>query len=180
MIISLRKRPKSTSSKAKSARKPFGLESTKKLPIQEFNNSYNHNMNHVDQADQLRCYSMNLRHTYKGWKALFQFIFNVVLVNYYLLSFHSDTTTRYTDHIRFHTVLIDALINASKPPPFQQSQKRQREIHMISPTEAHIRVRRPRVNECVECRRVKKEEDERKGVKRLVLQPVDCNKRHIV
>ena len=61
MVMSLRKKPKKTSSKAKTARTPFGSNPTAVLPIQQFNDSYNHNMNHVDQADQLRCYNVNCR-----------------------------------------------------------------------------------------------------------------------
>ena len=97
VVMNLRKRPKSTSSKAKTARAPFGSNYTQILPIQQFNDSYNHNMNHVDQADQLRCYSESLRHNFKGWKALFQFIFNIALVNAYLLSYHSPHEARFTD-----------------------------------------------------------------------------------
>ena len=84
----------------------------KELPLQRFLDDYNHNMNYIDQADQLRCYHMNLRHTYKGWKALFQFTFNVLLVNCYLFSYHLEVKARFKDQIRFRTVLIDSSINS--------------------------------------------------------------------
>ena len=47
-------------------------------------------MNAVDQADQLRSYNSGLRRIRKGgWHAIWHFLFNTVLVNSYLLSFHS-------------------------------------------------------------------------------------------
>ena len=192
----LRKRPKETSNKAKTARKPFGDEPRRALPIQAFNDEYNHHMNHVDQADQLRCYNMNLRHTYKGWKALFQFIFNVVLVNCYLLSFHSNVPCRFKDQIKFRTTFIDSLINTSKaslfsspprppppsapPAPLILPQKRKRPAFPIPTPGDHVRIWRPRQRECVECRREAKEKNEQMGVKRRPLVQLDQNQRRSI
>lgn len=53
-IIRARKRPSETSTKAKTARVPFGDDPVKDLPVPSFIDEYNHNMNHVDQADHLR------------------------------------------------------------------------------------------------------------------------------
>ena len=196
MVIRRRRRPKLTSSKAKTARKPFAEdEHEKELPLHRFLDDYNHHMNHVDQADQLRCYTMNLRHTYKGWKALFQYVFNVILVNCYLLSYHTNVEpyrARFINQTRFRTVLIDSLINASKPPPPPPPpdspppapptlpQKRKRLIYTIPTMGEHVRVWRARKNECIQCR---KEGQKEKGVKRIALAELgkkDQNKRHLL
>ena len=152
--MSLRKRPKETSLKAKTARAPFGSNPTAVLPIQQFNDSYNYNMNHVDQADQLRCYYINQRKIQKGWRALFQFIFNVVLVNSFLLSHHTPGKTQYTDQFQFRTALIDALINKSTPTIQQQmGRKRSRPVDVIPTNKTHIRVRMLRLGDCAQCKK---------------------------
>jgi len=87
LIIRNRKRPSKTSTSAKTARKPFGSEPTKNLPIPKFVDDYNHYMGQVDQADQLRASNPGLRRVRRGgWHALWNFIFNVTLVNSFLLS----------------------------------------------------------------------------------------------
>jgi hypothetical protein len=52
-VTRVRKRPKKTSSKAKTARVPFGDQPTKELEIPELYDCYNHNMLAIDVADQL-------------------------------------------------------------------------------------------------------------------------------
>jgi hypothetical protein len=48
-----RKRPKETSSKAKTARVPFGDQSTKKLIIPRLYNGYNYNIRAVDKHNNI-------------------------------------------------------------------------------------------------------------------------------
>jgi hypothetical protein len=50
-VTRLRKRPKGTSSNAKTARKPFGIYSEKELDIPVLYDEYNHNMGPVDVYD---------------------------------------------------------------------------------------------------------------------------------
>ena len=65
------KRPSTTSTSAKTARKPFGAHSQMELPIPIFIDHYNHCMGQVDQADQLRSYNPGLRRIRRGgWHAL--------------------------------------------------------------------------------------------------------------
>jgi hypothetical protein len=52
-VTKVRKRPKKTSSKAKTARVPFEDQLTKELEIPELYNCYNYNMLAIDVADQL-------------------------------------------------------------------------------------------------------------------------------
>jgi hypothetical protein len=52
-VTRLRKRPKKTSSKAKTARVPFGDQATKELEIPKIYDFYNHNILAVNVADQL-------------------------------------------------------------------------------------------------------------------------------
>jgi hypothetical protein len=87
LVIRHRKRPSKTSSSAKTARIPFGSEPSKDLPIPKFVDDYNDHMGQVDQADQLRATNPGLRRVVRGgWHALWNFIFNVTLVNSFLLS----------------------------------------------------------------------------------------------
>jgi hypothetical protein len=87
MVIRNRKRPSTTSTSAKTARKPFGSEPRKDLPIPKFVDDYNHLMNQVDVGDQLRSTNPgNRRNKRGGWHALWNFLFHVTIVNSYLLS----------------------------------------------------------------------------------------------
>ena len=52
----LRRRPSKTATNARTSRAVFGDQVRKELSIPEFINMYNHYMNGVDNADQLRCY----------------------------------------------------------------------------------------------------------------------------
>jgi len=75
----------------KTARKPFGSEPVKDLPIPKFIDDYNHYMGQVDQADQRRASNPGLRRIKRGgWHALWNFIFNVTLVNSFLLSDYKE------------------------------------------------------------------------------------------
>jgi hypothetical protein len=52
-VVRLRKRPKETSSKAKTARAPFGKEAVKKLSIPAIADGYNYHMGAVNEFDHL-------------------------------------------------------------------------------------------------------------------------------
>jgi hypothetical protein len=81
MVIQNRERPSLTSSSTKTARKPFGSEPRKDLPIPKFVNDYNHLMNQVDIADQLRSSNAGNRRIRRGgWHALWNFLFYVTIV----------------------------------------------------------------------------------------------------
>jgi hypothetical protein len=87
-VTSIRKRPKATSTSAKTARKPFGDQVTKELEIPEPYYAYNHYMNGVDIADQLAASNSGKRRIRRGaWQALDQWLLVTVLVNTYLIAF---------------------------------------------------------------------------------------------
>jgi hypothetical protein len=108
----LRKRPKETSSSAKTARAAFGKEYEKLLEIPEYIDDYNHRAKAVDQGDQLKCYTPGLRPIRRGgWQSIFHWLLNTVLVNSYLLSFHSDVpkSEKFTSQYAFRKALQQAL-----------------------------------------------------------------------
>jgi hypothetical protein len=65
-VLRLRKRPKETSSKAKTARAPFGNNATKELWIPAIADGYNHYMGAVDEFDHLTAQNASLRHVRRG------------------------------------------------------------------------------------------------------------------
>ena len=65
-VTKVQKRPKKTSSKAKTARVLFGDQPTKELEIPELYNCYNHNMLAVDVADQLASSNSGQRRIRRG------------------------------------------------------------------------------------------------------------------
>lgn len=85
-VIRQRKRPSSTATSAATSRRLFGSEPTKALPIPEFIDMYNHYMNAVDRADQLRSYYTTTRAHFKGWKSLWHWLLDLSVVNAYRLS----------------------------------------------------------------------------------------------
>jgi ribosomal protein L21 len=113
-VIRTRKRPKKTSSRAKTARKPFGNEPTKDLPLPSFDDEYNYGIGAVDVGDQLKSYNPGLRPQRRGgWHAIWHWMLNIVLVNCYLISLHSKVahkSLQFTKQSTFRKALIDALL----------------------------------------------------------------------
>jgi hypothetical protein len=65
-VLWLRKRPKETSSKAKTSRAPFGNEAIKELLIPAIVDGYNYHMGAVDEFDHLTAQNAGLRHVKRG------------------------------------------------------------------------------------------------------------------
>ena len=86
-INRLRRRPAKTATNARTSRAMFGHdESRKELPIPEFIDQYNHYMNGVDNADQLRCYYNTQRVHFKSWKPLWHFLLDTTITNSYKIA----------------------------------------------------------------------------------------------
>ena len=82
-ITRIRRRPTKTSTNARTSRAVFGEISTKALDIPAFIDMYNHHMNGVDNADQLRSYYSTQRVHFKTWKPLWHFLLDTTIVNCY-------------------------------------------------------------------------------------------------
>ena len=83
MVRRLRRRPGKTATNARTSRAVFGEMTTKQLDIPRFIDMYNHYMNGVDNADQLRCYYSTQRVHFKSWKPLWHFLLDTTIVNSY-------------------------------------------------------------------------------------------------
>ena len=82
-VTSLRRRPAKTATNARTSRAIFGEMNVKALDIPAFIDMYNHHMNGVDNADQLRCYYSTQRVHYKSWKPLWHFLLDTTITNCY-------------------------------------------------------------------------------------------------
>jgi hypothetical protein len=90
-ILRLRKRPKETSSKAKTIRIPFGNQAIKVLSIPVIADGYNYYMGAVNEFDHLTAQNTGLRHVKRGGhQALEHWLLRTVLINCYLLALCSD------------------------------------------------------------------------------------------
>jgi hypothetical protein len=90
-VLWLRKRPKETSSKAKTARVPFSSQATKVLSIPIITDRYNYHMGAVDEFNYLTSQNASLRHVERGGhQALEHWLLRIVLINCYLLALCSD------------------------------------------------------------------------------------------
>jgi hypothetical protein len=115
-IFRIRKRSTETSTNAKNARKPFGDQTQKDLEIPLYINDYNHNMNGVDLANQLRQAYEIQRIGYRTWLPLFYWVLNQAVVNAFKLSSLSGAWTG--SHLSFREKLYTQLwAYASKLSP---------------------------------------------------------------
>jgi hypothetical protein len=90
-VLRLRKRPKETSSKARTAREPFGSDATKELLIPLVVDGYNYHMGAVDEFDHLTAQNAGRRHVKRGGaQAPEHWLLRIVLVNSYLIALCSN------------------------------------------------------------------------------------------
>jgi hypothetical protein len=118
-VLWLRKRPKETSSKAKTARAPFGRDAVKELLIPAIVDRYNYHMGAVDEFDHLTAQNAGLRHVKRGGaQALEHWLLCTILVNSYLLALCSDAPKPRPINFRnqgdFRRQLIRALLAMGK------------------------------------------------------------------
>ena len=78
---------------------------------------YNLSMNGVDKADQYTVYYAFVRKSRKWWRKLFSWLFEVAIVNSYIL--YRITATRPSSHSQFRRSVVDALAirHMSTRPP---------------------------------------------------------------
>jgi hypothetical protein len=106
---SQRHRPGPRMKKARSARRAFGNSHVKMMPVPLVNREYQYNMGYVDQGDQLRSNAVTGRREQKNWKALFNGLFGIAIVNAYLLSHHSPEGYGYYTFTSFRRKLYKQL-----------------------------------------------------------------------
>jgi len=175
----LRKRPKETSSKAKTARIPFGKDTTKILSIPAITDGYNYHMGAVDEFNHLTAQNPGLRLVKRGGhQALEHWLLRTVLINCYLLSLCSDIPepreVRFRSQQDFRRQLITALISMAKDSEICPK----RAISRISggasqvPVRAHKQVKLTNVGECVNCKGLRFRD---RPQKRLPLSQIAAN-----
>jgi hypothetical protein len=109
VIEKLCKRPLETSSSAKTLRVPFKGQARALLDIPVFDDLYNHGMGYVDQGNHLKATNTCTRKCCKGGhQSLVTWCLDTVLVNSYLLSFHSPVPVKekWTNQEKFRTAII--------------------------------------------------------------------------
>ena len=173
----LRKRPKESSTSAKTARAVFGGEFEKILEIPEFIDDYNHHAKAVDRGDQLKYYTPGLRPIRRGgWQSIFHWLLNTVLVNSYLLSFHSKVpkSEKFTCQYDFRKALQRALFDTGERV---LGKRKRTETHtdikeFIIPVHQHQWEHRGRRGDCVFCKGERHGDPPRK---RIPLQQIASN-----
>ncbi len=118
-VIRLRKRPKETSSKAKTPRVLFGREPIKELSIPAIANEYNYHMGVVNIFDHLTTQNPRLRPVWQGGaQAIEHWLLQTVPVNCYLLALCSDVPkprqVSFRSQQDFRNLLIRSLLSISR------------------------------------------------------------------
>jgi hypothetical protein len=155
-ILRLRKRPKKTSSKAKTARVSFSNQATKVLSIPAIADKYNYYMRAVNEFNYLTAQNASLRHVKRGrHQALEHWLLRTVLINCYLLALYSNLPEPREVNFRsqqdFRRQLISALITKSN----KGEHCPKKEISRISggadqvPIRAHKQVKLERVGKYI-------------------------------
>jgi hypothetical protein len=89
----------------------FGDQPFKSLNIPDFIDMYNHFMNGVDRADQIRTYYRTNRKVYRTWKPLWNFLFQTTLCNSALIWMdRGHLTKKEGGHLKFRMKLASQLM----------------------------------------------------------------------
>jgi hypothetical protein len=89
----------------------FGDQPFKSLNIPEFIDMYNHHMNGVDRADQIRTYYRTKRRNYRTWKPLWNYLFQTTICNLALIWMDQGHSTKKNGgHLKFRTKLASQLM----------------------------------------------------------------------
>lgn len=160
-IKKIRKRPPPTATNARTTHAIFGDQVLKELEIPEFIDLYNHFMNGVDQADQLRVYYNTQRVHLKSWKPLWHWLLDVAVVNSYKLSYHAQhhanpdlPCERYTKQRIFRRDLAIELFDRSErltTNQYDQSVALADLVYPAAEDEDHTRYKKGRYSHCKAC-----------------------------
>jgi Transposase IS4 len=160
MVVRLRRRPKETSSKAKTSRVPFGEDAIKELSIPVIADEYNYHMGAVDEFDHLTAQNPGLRCVRRGGsQALEHWLLRTVLVNCYLLALCSDVPeprqVSFRSQQDFRKQLVGALLAMAKGG---SEPCKKRRISVINPdatqepVSSHTPVKMVKKGLCVSCK----------------------------
>lgn len=110
-------RPKENSTNAIQSQKPLTTNGitvhTKKLPIPSIIDDYNHHMNGVDQADQLRSNYSTQQKTVRTWLPIFYWLLDVSLVNTYRIhQFYVAPEKPEASHEHFRRSVAEHLVSS--------------------------------------------------------------------
>jgi hypothetical protein len=155
-VLWLRKRPKETSSKAKTARAPFGRDAVKELLIPAIVDGYNYHMGAVDEFNHLIAQNAGLRHVRRGGaQALEHWLLCIVLVNSYLLALCSDVPEPRPISFRsqqdFRRQLVGALLAMEKDSdisPKRGISRISQEANQVA-AQSHEKIKMVKRGECV-------------------------------
>ena len=155
-IEKMRKRPSETSTSAKTARLPFGDHAQKLLEIPEFDELYNHEMGAVDEGNKLKrgntCEMICRR---GGHLALITWLLDTVIVNSYLLSFHSAVTKeeKFTDQTLFRTAIIEGCFKIGSQTYIKRKHAAIADVPDRDTEKEHSLKRREIRQDCVVCKK---------------------------
>jgi len=107
-VSRVRKRP---NKKDKWIKEAFGDQPFKRLKIPDFIDMYNHLMNGVDRADQIRTYYRINRRNYRTWKPLWNYLFHTTICNAALIWMdQGHSIKKKGGHLKFRTKLASQLM----------------------------------------------------------------------
>jgi hypothetical protein len=99
----------------------WGEEPVKRLSIPAYIDNYNHQMNGVDLADQLRSYDSPERHVFRTWRPLFDFLLQATIVNASILWISGgNEKTKTSGAFKFRKLLANQLLSHIKTPNWTQ------------------------------------------------------------
>jgi hypothetical protein len=181
-VVRLRKRPKETSSKAKTSRVPFGKEAIKELRIPVIADEYNYQMGAVDAFDHLTAQNAGLRQVRRGGaQALEHWLLRTVLVNCYILALNVDTEAlerkqRFRSQQAFREQLIDSLLAMGTGPEVCGKRRISRISQEAShvPIKSHELVKMGKKGRCVSCKGLRFRD---RPLKRVALSQIAANQK---
>ncbi|PVH69726.1 hypothetical protein DL98DRAFT_578195, partial [Cadophora sp. DSE1049] len=177
-----RKRPKETSSKAKTSRAVFDKgEAVKKLAIPIVADQYNYNMGAVDEGDHLIAQKPGLREVRRGGhQAIEHWILRLILVNSYLLAERSEVEEprqlTFRSQQEFRRILVKGLISKSKETLYRSPKKRVSIVSQkadLRPPHLHQQVKMAKKGWCVACKGGRFSD---RQTKRVALSEISVNK----
>ena len=147
-VMRRRKRPALTATSAATSRRLFDGQPIKTLPIPTFIDMYNHYINGVDVADQLRSYYSTKRTHIKGWKSIWSWLLDVSIINAYRLSRTQPDPPiyRHARQFEFRQQLIVQILQISERIVAKQSTTLPPIGELARPGDAHEHINRGRGN----------------------------------